>query len=130
MTIATTGGPPNKASARTTPSSLRIAWHAARGPGLVVEMKMYASIAMARILARRWMVHLVPCHLTSHNADLQAGIADGRSWRHSGEPLVAGRQMPRYAKVPNHERALAILGQLVRKPERVTSALANLNRTS
>src|SRR5215468_4344315 len=50
-TMATTGGPPNRASARTTPSSLRIAWQAARGPGLVVEMNTYASIAIGPNIA-------------------------------------------------------------------------------
>lgn len=71
MTIATTGGPPNKASARTTPSSLRIVWHAVRGPGLVVDMNTYASIAMARMLVRPGRVHLLPC-LSSPEAHLQA----------------------------------------------------------
>ena len=50
-TMATTGGPPNRASARTTPSSLQIAWQAARGPGLVVEMNTYASIAIGANIA-------------------------------------------------------------------------------
>jgi len=42
-TIAMTAGPPKRASARTTPGNRRMAWHAARGPGLVVDTNTYAS---------------------------------------------------------------------------------------